>query len=141
VGFKGQPEFIVEILGGRIHFATAGLGPALPFVKDGRLLALAVATPERSPVLPNVPALAEVLPGYEKDGSYAMLAPAKTPRPIINKISKDVASVLEHPETKQKLQAFGFVPAPTTPEEHDRILRTQIETISKVVRVAGLRAP
>ena len=141
VGFKGQPEFIIEILAGRIHFAIAGLGPALPFIKDGRLLALAVGSPQRSPVLPNVPALAEVLPGYEKDGSYAMLAPAKTPRSIVNKIGKDVARVLDLAEVRQKLQAFGFVPAPTTPEEHDRILRAQIETFSRVARVAGLRAP
>ncbi len=141
VGFKGQPEFIIEILAGRVHFAFAGLGPALPFIKDGRLLALAVGIPRRSPILPDVPALAEVLPGYEKDGSYALLAPAKTPRAILGKISKDTARALDDMAVKQKLQTFGFVPAPTTPEEHDRILRAQIETFSKVVRVAGLRAP
>ena len=104
-------------------------------------LALAVGIPRRSPILPDVPALAEVLPGYEKDGSYALLAPAKTPRAILGKISKDTARALDDMAVKQKLQTFGFVPAPTTPEEHDRILRAQIETFSKVVRVAGLRAP
>jgi tripartite-type tricarboxylate transporter receptor subunit TctC len=141
VGFRGAPEFLVEIVSGRIHYAAAGLGPALPSIKDGRVLALAVSTPRRSPQLPDVPTLAEVFPGYEKDGSYMMLAPARTPRPALARISSDVGRVLEHPEISQKLHAFGFVPAPTTPEESDRLLRTQIDTFSKVMRVAGLRSP
>ncbi len=141
VGFKGQQEFLIEILAGRIHYAMAGLGPALPFLKDGRLLALAVGIPRRSPVLPDVPALVEVVPGYEKDGSYALLAPARTPRPILNQISKQVARTLNLPEVKQQLDSIGFVPAPTSPEEHDQILRAQIESFSKIVRIVGLRTP
>ena len=64
VGFKGQPEFLIEIVAGRVHFGVAGLGPALPFIKDGRLVPLALATPQRSPVVPDVPAAPEVLPGW-----------------------------------------------------------------------------
>lgn len=139
VGFKGQPEFLVQILGGRVHYAVAGFGPALPFIKEGRLLALAVTTPRRSPLLPEVPAMAEVLPGYERNESFAMLAPAKTPRPILNQISKEVARVLALPDVKERLQAIGFVPVASTPEEHDKILRAQIESLSKLVRDAGLR--
>ena len=139
VGFKGQPEFLIEIMAGRIHFAVPGLASALPLIKDGRLLPLAVGTPQRSPVLPGVPTIAEVLPKYEKDGSYALLAPARTPRPVLQGISKDVARALADREVLEKLNAIGFIPAPTTPEEHDQILRAQINTFSGVVRLIGLR--
>ena len=140
VGFKGQPEFIIEILAGRIQYGIAGLGPALPFIKDGRLLPLAVVTPQRSPMLPDVPAMAEILPGYERDGSHAVLAPAGTPRPILHQIGKDVARVLDLADVKERMQFMTFISAPTTPEEYDRILRAQIEAFSRVVRVTGLRS-
>jgi tripartite-type tricarboxylate transporter receptor subunit TctC len=68
-----------------------------------------------------------------------MLAPAGTPRPVLQKISKDVAGVFELPDVKDKLQGFGFVPAATTPEEFDRIVRADIETFSKIARSVGLR--
>ena len=139
VGFKGQPEFLVEIMGGRIHFAVAGLGSALPLIKDGRLLPLAVGIPLRSPLLPDVPTLEEILPSYKKDGSYALLAPAGTPRATLQKISRDFSRALAQPEVLEKMRGIGFVPAPTNPEEHNRIIRTQIENFSNVVRVAGLR--
>ena len=140
VGFKGQPEMLIEILAGRVHYGFPSLGPALPFIKDGRLLALAVITPQRSPLLPDVPAMAEMLPRYERDATHALLAPAKTPRHIVNQISKDVALILDLPEVKRQMQSISFIPAPTTPEEYDRILRGLIETFTKVARDAGLRA-
>jgi tripartite-type tricarboxylate transporter receptor subunit TctC len=139
VGFKGQPEMLVEIMAGRIHFGAPSLGPALPLIRDGRLTALAVVTAKRSPLLPEVPALVEVLPNFERDASHAILAPARTPRAVLNQISKEVARVLELPDVKDRMQTIGFEPAPTTPEEFDRILRRLIATMSKVVVAAGLR--
>lgn len=114
---------------------------ALPFIKDGKLLALAVLTPQRSPVLSDVPALAETLPDFKRpETSGGLLAPAGTPRPILNQISKEVARILDLADIKKRLQSMGFVPAPTTPEEYDKILRAQIETLSKLVIDARLRA-
>ena len=83
----------------------------------------------------------EALPGYERDGSFMLLAPAGTPRPILNQIGRDVARVLALPEVNERLQAMGFVAAPTTPEELDRILRADIATFSKVGKLVGLIAP
>jgi len=139
VGFKGQPEFLIEIVAGRVQFGSAGLGPALPLIKDNRLIALAVATPQRSPVLPEVPAAPEVLPGWGRDGSQAWLAPAGTPRAIRNRISEEMRRVLALPEVRDRLQTIGFHVAPSTPEEHDRNLRADIEAFSRVVREAGLK--
>lgn len=139
VGFKGQPEFLIEIVAGRVHFGVAGLGPALPFIKDGRLVPLALATPQRSPIVPDVPAAPEVLPGWGRDGSQAWLAPAGTPRAVRHQISKEMARVLQHPEIKERLTNIGFHIAPTTPDEHEKNLRGDIEAFSKVVREAGLK--
>ena len=139
VGFKGTPDALIEVLAGRVHYCIVGLGSALPFIKDGRLLALAVSTPQRSPLLPDVPAMAEVLPGFGRDGSHSLLAPAGTPRPVLNQISKEVARILDLPDVKERLHAMSFHLAPSTPEEHDRILRVQIETFSEVAKLVGLK--
>ena len=141
VGFKGQPEMLIEILAGRVHYGFPGLGTSLHFIMDGRLLALAVVTTKRSPLLPAVPTMAEGLPGFERDATHALLAPAGTPRYVLNKVSSDVASVLDLPEVKQQMQAMTFEPAPTSPEEFDRILRSMIDTFTKVAKASGLRAP
>jgi len=138
VGFKGQPEFLIEIIAGRVHFGMAGLGPSLGLIKDGRLLLLA-AVPSRTPLFPDVPALSEVLPGAGRDGSQMWLAPAGTPRAILQQLSREVARALSVPEVKERLLSVAFHIAPSTPEETDRMLRSDITAFNKVVVDAGLR--
>jgi tripartite-type tricarboxylate transporter receptor subunit TctC len=90
--------------------------------------------------LPDVPTLAETFPDFKRpENSTGILAPAGTPRPILVQISKDVARVLDLPDVKDRLQGMGYFTAPSSPEEFDTILRTQIETLSRVVTDAGLR--
>ena len=141
VGFKGPSEVVVEIVAGRIHFGYVGLMTAMPFIKEGKLLALAVNTMQRSPHLPDVPAMPEVLPDWVREGAQSLLAPAATPRPVLRKLSKEIARILELPDVKERMHAVGFVPDPCTPEEHDRFIRAQIESFSGIIRLAGLRAP
>ena len=141
VAFKGAPEATIEVLAGRTHYSMVTLVAALPFIKDGKLLALGVTAPQRSPLLPDVPALAEMLPDFKRpEASGGLLAPAGTPRPILNQIGKEVARILDLPDVKERLNGFGYHPQPSTPEQYDRIVRDQIETLSRVVRDAGLRA-
>ena len=139
VGFKGGADAQLEVVAQRVHFAIVGLASTLPFIKDGRLIALAMGTPNRSPLLPDVPVLSEVLPGYARDGSHALLAPGGTPLPIRTKISREVARIFELPDVRQRLENFDFAAAPTTPEEHDRVIRADIATFTGVVQLAGLR--
>src|SRR5204863_4494350 len=139
VGFKSSPEAVLETVGGRVQYCVPGLGPALPFIREGKLLTLGVSTPQRSPLLPDVPTLIEVLPGYERDGSFGLLAPAGTPRPVLNQISREVARALALPDVNERLQAMGFVIEPTTPEGFDRIVRADIATFTKIAKLAGLR--
>jgi tripartite-type tricarboxylate transporter receptor subunit TctC len=141
VGFKGPSEVMIEIVAGRIHFGYTGLMSAMPFIKDGRLLPLAVNTMQRSPLLPDVPAMPEVLPDWVREGASAVLVPARTPLPIRTKISKEIARILELPDVKERLQATGFVADPCTPQEHDVFLRAQIDNFAGIIRLAGLRTP
>ncbi len=138
VAFKGQPEFIIEIMAGRVQFGMASLSSALPMIKDGKLLPLALV-PGRTPLVPDVPALSEVLPGASRDGSQMWLAPANTPRAILQRVSHEVARALAQPEVKERLLNYAFQIAPANPEETDRMLRNDIVVFTKVVMDAGLR--
>jgi tripartite-type tricarboxylate transporter receptor subunit TctC len=139
-GVRSVPEFVLEIAAGRIHFGVAGLGAVHTLIKEGRLVPLAVLMPQRSPLLPDVPASPEVLPGWGRDGSQMWLAPAGTPRAILNQISREIARALALPDLKERLQAYDFNIAPSTPDEFDKILRADIETFAKVGKAAGLIA-
>jgi tripartite-type tricarboxylate transporter receptor subunit TctC len=139
VPYKGQPEMLIDMVAGRIHYGFPSIGTAITFIREGRLLALAMVTAKRSPQLPNVPVMTEILPTFERDASHALIAPAGTPLAIRQKISQDVARVLELPDVKQQMYAMSFEALPSTPEEYDRILRGLLDTFAKVVKAAGLR--
>ena len=141
VAFKGLPEALLEIAAGRLNYGVISMGPALPFIQDKRLVALAQTAAKRSPVLPDVPLVTEILPKFERDTTQGIIAPAGTPRAIVNQISRDLARALEFPDVKERMDAIGFERAPMTPEEHDRLLRRLVGSISKVVVAVGLRAP
>ena len=142
VAYKGAAESMIEVMAGRSHYSITSLFGALPFIKDGKLLALAVFIPQRSSVLPDVPTMAEILPDFKRYGAggTGLLAPAGTPRPILNQISKEVARILDLPDVRERLHATGFVPAPNTPEEQDKVLREHLETLMRLVKDAGLKA-
>ena len=140
VGFKGSSDALLEVVAGRVHYLMTGLLTTLPYIKDGRLVCLAVVTPQRSPILPDVQTLAEALPGYKRDGSHVMLAPAGTPRAIVHQISREVKRIFELSEVRERLKNFDYMLAPTTPEALDKIIRTDIETFTELVARAGLRA-
>ena len=139
VAFKGSADAALEVIAGRVHYVITGLITVLPYIQEGKLVSLAMVTPTRSPLLPDVPTLAELLPGYKRDGSHVMLAPAGTPRHIVNQISNEVRRILDSPDVKERLKNYDYLLAPTTPEELDKILRADIATFSEVVTLAGLR--
>ena len=141
VAYKGGPDAMIEVLGGRAHYHLGTLGVTLPYIRDGKLTALAVTTPQRTPVLPDVPTLGENFVDFKRpETSHGLLAPAGTPRAILHQIGAEVARILDLPEMKERMQNIGYVAAPGGPEEYDKILRGQIEALSKLVRDAGLKA-
>ena len=139
VGFKGQPEFLLEIAAGRIHYGVGGLGPSLSFIKSGQLVPLAVTTLKRAPLLPDVPTAAEAVPGWSRDGSQGILAPAQTPQAIVHQINKEVARVLEMPEVRDKLVNVDFNILTSTPEDYHQSLLSDIATFTRIAKEAGLR--
>lgn len=139
VAFKGQPEMLIEILAGRIHYGVPGLGPSLGMIKDGRLIALAVVTDKRSPLLPDLPALVEILPTFRRDAAHTVMAPAGTPKGIVDKVAADVVRVINMPDIRAQMQAIDFMPAPELPRETDKILRAQLATFAEVAKAVGLK--
>jgi len=141
VPYKGTPEALIDTMAGRIQYFISPIAPALSFIKDGRLLALAVTTAQRSPVLPNVPTVAETaLPGFEFEGWGGLWAPANTPKAVLNQLSNEVARILNLPDIKERMQSEGVAPKSSTPEEFAKFTRAEIEKLGKVVKASGARA-
>ena len=140
VPYKGAPEALTEAITGRVHFNFSPVLVAMGQVKSGKALALAVSTASRSPMFPNLPTVAESgIPGFEYDQWYGLLVSAKTPRPIVNTLNKEVVRILNLPDMKERLLTQGATPAPTTPEEFDRFIRSEVQRFAKVLIAAGAR--
>lgn len=139
VPYKGVPEVLVDTMTGRIHYFLSPLVPALPFLKDGRLVPLAVSTAQRTSALPDVPAISETLPGYDFQAWFGVFAPAKTPRPVVEQISREVARIVKLPDIKQQFLNQGEEGKGSTPEEFDRFVREEVERYRKVVKLANIR--
>jgi tripartite-type tricarboxylate transporter receptor subunit TctC len=139
IGFKGSSDAMLEVVAGRVHYLVTGMLVTLPHIREGRLVPLAVVTQARSPLLPDVPTVAEIIPGYKRDGAHVMLAPAATPRPILEKLSAEVRRIFALQDVQDRMKNFDYVLSPSTPAEMDQILRSDIETFAEVIRLAGLR--
>ena len=140
VPYKGVPEVITDAMTARLNYAFAPIGNTLPFIKDKRLAALAVSTATRSAALPDVPTIAEAaLPGYVFDHWYGMFAPAKTPRPVVNQLSQEVARILNLPDVKDKITVRGAAVKPSSPEAFDAFVRAEVTKITKVMTVGGVK--
>jgi tripartite-type tricarboxylate transporter receptor subunit TctC len=139
VAFKGQPELLIEIVTGRVHFGIPSLGPSLGMIRDGKLVPLAVVTPKRAPQLPDVPAVIEVLPNFERDATHGLMAPAGTPKAVVQKISNDVARVLEMPDIRATFERISFFPAHIPPDEYQKMINGLMVSFERVAREAGLK--
>jgi tripartite-type tricarboxylate transporter receptor subunit TctC len=141
VPYKGSAPALVDTAAGVVQLMTDTVNSALPYVKDGRLRALAVTMPRRLAVLPDVPTLAEtVLPGMEMSAWQGVVLPAGTPQPIVQRLNAELRRVLAHEETRQKLIAQGTEILGSTPEEYAAYLRTELARWSKVVAETGAKA-
>jgi tripartite-type tricarboxylate transporter receptor subunit TctC len=139
VAYKGLPEALLDSITGRVNVFFAPLGPAVPFIRDGRALALAVTSKARSPVIPDVPTVAEsAIPGFEVEIWFVLSAPSKTPRPIVDKISADVQKVLQLQSIRKTLDASGVVAIPRSADETQAFLAKEIKVFAEVARTAKI---
>jgi len=140
VPFRGTPEAMTEVMGGRVDWFFAPMVSALPLIKDGRLKALAVGTAQRSAVLPQVPTTEEAgVPGSAYLFWVGLFAPAKTPRPIIDRLQAEVARIMVSPELKERLDRLGAEPFTMPPAQFDRFLAEETGRAQKVVKAAGIK--
>jgi tripartite-type tricarboxylate transporter receptor subunit TctC len=140
VPYKGAPEAVNEVMAGRVQFCFSPILVAVGQVKAGRVLAIAVSTASRSPMFPNVPTVAEAgIPGFEYDQWYGLLVAAKTPRTLVNTLNKEIVRILALPDIKERLLTQGATPTPTTPEEFDRFIRSEVNRFAKVLIAAGAK--
>ena len=140
VSYKGGPEALTDLLGGRISFVFSPIGLAIPLVKDRKLVALGVTPAVRSAALPDVPTIAEAgVPGFEFDTWYGILAPAATPKTIVAKISSDIARALALPDVQERFATRGAVPKASTPDEFDNFIRSEIAKLGKVIKAADIK--
>ena len=140
VPFSGGPAALTEVMSGLVDFCFIGISSAMAFIADGRLLPLAVSTRKRSPALPNVPTTIEL--GYpDSDYSFwnGMLVPAKTPRPIIERLHAEVQKALALPAVQTKLAPQGVEPMPLAPQEFDALIAKEIVSNINLARAAGLK--
>jgi tripartite-type tricarboxylate transporter receptor subunit TctC len=140
VPYKGAPESLNEAATGRVHFTFSPILVAAGQVKAGRVLALAVSTAKRSAMFPDVPTVAEAgVPGFDYDQWYGILASAKTPRPLVNTVNKEIVRILNLPDIKERMSTQGATPTPTTPDEFDAFIRSEVKRFAKVLIAAGAR--
>jgi tripartite-type tricarboxylate transporter receptor subunit TctC len=138
VPYKGESAALTDLMGGQIQLVTANLSAALSLVREGRIRALAVTSRERNPQLPDVPAAAEVLPGFENSGWFGLLAPAGTPKEVIEKIYRDTAKIVLAEEFRGKLAQLGMVPVANSPADFSAANRRESVRWERVIRERGI---
>lgn len=141
VPYKGGGPAMADLVGGQVLFSFASMASAVPFVRSGRLRAIAVSGGARSALFPDVPTVAESgLPGFASEDWQGILAPAKTPADIVEKLNGEIGRILLLPEVKVKLQAAGFDPKPSTPEWFAQFIQAETLKWAKLLKGIGVKA-
>ncbi len=141
VPYRGSAPALTDVVGGRVEVASDNLPPVQPFVEAGKLRALAVTTSKRWPELPDVPTVAEAgVPGYEASAWFAIAAPAKTPREIINKMNASINKYMSEPEMISKMRKLGAEPFGGSPEDMAKLIAEETVKWKKVIDFAGMKA-
>ena len=134
VPYKGEGPAMNDLIGKQLSMVTANFAAAIGFINQGKLRALAVTGTKRSPQLPDVPTVAETLPGFENTGWFGLMAPAGTPKEIVDKIYRDTAKILDTAELRARFYALGMVPVGNTPAEFAEAIREESARWASVVR-------
>ena len=140
VPYKGTGPALAAVVSGQVQMMIAGLPPSLPQVKSGKLRGLAVTSRNRSRAAPEIPTIAESgYPGFEMVSWHSILAPAKTPRPIITLLHGELVKVLALPDVKERFATMGLDTVGSTPAEFAEHLRTETARFAKVIKAAGIK--
>jgi tripartite-type tricarboxylate transporter receptor subunit TctC len=140
VPYKGAGPALIGTVAGEIDLLISGVSTGLPFIRQEKLRGLAVTSTKRLTVLPELPPVAEIVPGYEAASWYAVMVPAATPRTLVDRLNRDSIGVIRHPDVSAKLASQGVDPEPLSPEQLADKIRVETMRWGKVVKAAGVKA-
>lgn len=140
VPYKGAGPALIGSVSGEVDLMISGVSTGLPYMKQKQLRGLAVTSPKRLTIVPELPAVAETVPGYEAGSWYAVMAPAATPRAIVERLNKDSATALKTPDVNTRLTSAGVDPEILSPEQLGAKIASETARWGKVVKAAGIKA-
>ena len=141
VPYRGIAAVMPDLLAGRLTFAFGNISAVLPLVRDGKLRALAVSSPKRSPAVPDVPTMIEAgFPAFNSNAWFALMVPAGTPQPIIEKLHRETVRILALPEVRKRFDALGMEVVGNTPVEFAAVIKNETPFWAKVIKDAGIKA-
>ena len=139
VPYKGSGPAFIDLMGGQINLLFSSTVSSLPHVKSGKVRGLAITSLKRAPALPAIPTVAETYPGFESSSWFGMLVPAKTPKPIVDRLLADTRAALKSPDVHQSLVSQGADPGGSAPAEFAAYFKSEIEKWGRVIKAAGVR--
>jgi tripartite-type tricarboxylate transporter receptor subunit TctC len=139
IPYKGAGPAMADLVAGQYHFNFSGLQGAQVQVRAGRLRAIAVTTPRRLPSNPELPAMAEALPGFEVVGWYGVIGPANLPPPLLTRLHEELIRILKQPDVKSRIESDGSEPVGSSPEEFRRFMRADMDKWAKLVKESGAK--
>jgi tripartite-type tricarboxylate transporter receptor subunit TctC len=141
VPYKGGAPAMIALVGGEVQMVFATAETAVPQIKSGKIRALGVTMAKRTALLPDLPTIAEAgLPGYEANNWYGILVPAKTPKPIVDRLHKEIVKILESADVKEALFRQGLDASPSTQQEFSAYIKSEMAKWAKVVKASGAKA-
>jgi tripartite-type tricarboxylate transporter receptor subunit TctC len=139
ISYKGAAPALTALLGGHVPLMFNTIGLMVPHIQEGKLKAVAVTSPKRTSILPDVPTIAETLPGFEAASWFGMWAPARTPKEIVARINKEVMKALDAPDVKERCKSLYAEGIPNTPEEFEKYEKTERAKWTKLIKDIGLK--
>jgi tripartite-type tricarboxylate transporter receptor subunit TctC len=134
VPYKGGAQAMTDLIGGQVDVTFNGMVATYPHVKSGKIKLIAVSSAKRNTQLSNVPTVAETLPGFLTGSWQGLLAPAGTPKAIVDKLNAELMRITALPDVKERLNTLGAEPSPMTPEQFGQWLKTEIPAMAKIVK-------
>jgi tripartite-type tricarboxylate transporter receptor subunit TctC len=139
IPYKGSGPALMDLIAGQYHFNFAGIQAAQMQVRAGKLRGLAITTPRRLAALPDLPAVAEALPGFEVVGWYGVIGPANLPQPIVTRLHEELVKILNQPDVRERIVADGSEPIGNSPEEFRRFMQADLVKWARLVKESGAK--
>jgi tripartite-type tricarboxylate transporter receptor subunit TctC len=140
IPYKGGGPAMIDVMSGQVEVVFGSLIQALPHIRSGKLKALGVGSAKRSPLLPQVPVIADTVPGYDGSIWWGLLAPAGVPRPIVSKLNTEINAIMREPEMMKRLEAEAAEAVSATPEAFGKLIVNDIAKWDRIAKQAGIRA-